>query len=454
LITLARALRGVVAAGSTASLLLALTGTARATNATNLLGYSAAASGMAGAASVSVLDTSLINTNPASLFLLPDGTDRDPQSAISGGIGNFTLGVLQPYLHHTDAFGNSRESENNPFIAIQGGAALRFREIPRLTIGLGVFSQSGLGADFRGLRTAFGTRDDVSSYERFVKLQSAVSYELLDGWSVGIGPYLGYSDLSLHLFPRTSAPGFAGLTIGDRCSRNYGLGEPGSDCPWSLAGGVKVGTAWRVTPIFTVGVAYTSPAEFHYRNGTADVNLSVAGLGRVKYDVSVTGVSHPQNVQLGFALRPTPRLVLAMDLTWHDWSAFEEYKIHLRNPNSPLAPARLDLQQNANWRDQYVLALGAAYELVPRVFTVRGGYNYANNPSPSATFNPAIQVPFEHHLTAGAGYRMGGHWELDAGFIWGFENKITYTNQQLPFGPNATERPSGFSVDVTVGYRF
>lgn len=450
-----RPFRVFVASATAACLLLAAVQPALATNATNLLGYSSAATGMAGAASVSVLDASLINTNPASLFLLPDSQDRDPQSVIKGGYGGFSLGVLQAYLHHTDVFGSDREAENNPFIAVHGGLALRFRDQPRLTVGLGVFSQSGLGTDFRGLRTAFGTRDDVSSYERFVKLQSGISYQVTDDFAVGIGPYLGYSDLTLHLFPKTSAPPvFAGLAIGDRCSRNYGLGEPGSDCPWSVVGGVKLGATWRITPILTAGVAYTSPADFHYQHGSADVNFTAAGLGRVKYDAAVSGISHPQNVQMGFALRPTPRWLLALDLTWHDWSAFEGFTIKLRNPSTPGAPSQIDLQNNADWRDQFVVAIGAAYEVIPRVFTVRGGYNYANNPSPAATFSPFIQVPFEHHLTAGAGVKFARHWELDSGFVYAFEKKVTYTNQQLPFGPNATEKPSGFSVDVTVGYRF
>jgi long-chain fatty acid transport protein len=446
--------RAVATCAIALALALGPAGTALATNATNLLGYSAAAQGMAGAASVSVLDTSLINTNPASLFLLPDGKDRDPQSSISGGIASFNLGVLQAYLHHTDGFGNSRESEDNPFIAIHGGAAVRFRDLPRLTFGLGVFSQSGLGTDFRGLKTAFGTRDDVSSYERFVKLQTAVSYQVTDNLAIGAGPYLGYSDLTLHLFPNTSAPpAFLGLAIGDRCSRNFGLGEPGSDCPWSLAVGAKVGVTYRVTPELTVGAAYTSPATFDYQNGTADVNLTPLGLGRVRYDVSVSGIAHPQNVQTGVAFRPTSRWLLAMDLTWHNWSVFERFMIHLRDPSKAGAPARLDIQQRENWHDQYVLALGAAYEVVRDMVIVRGGYNLANNPNPAQHFSPAIQVPFEHHLTAGAGYRAG-HLELDAGFIYGFEKKVTYTNQQLPFGPSATEAPSGFSIDVTVGYRF
>ena len=456
MVTPRRPLPVFLAAGLVACLLLASVQPALATNATNLLGYSAAAQGMAGAASVSVLDTQLINTNPASLFLLPDGTDRPADSAIKGGIGNFTLGVLQPYLHHTDRFGNDREGENNPFIAIQGGLALRFRELPRVTVGLGVFSQSGLGSDFRGLRTVFGTRDDVSSYERFVKLQSAISYEVTDDFALGIGPYLGYSDLSLHVFPRTgAAPVFAGLAIGDTCARNFGLGEPGSDCPWSVVAGVKLGATWRITPILTAGVAYTSPASFRYDDGHANVVFTPAGrASRVGYDVSVSGITHPQNVQMGFALKPLPQLLLALDLTWHDWSTFRGFTIKLRNPDTPGAPRQIDLFTREDWRDQFVVALGAAYELLPDFLTVRAGYNYANNPSPAATFSPAIQVPFQHHVTAGAGVKLARHWEVDTGFVYGFEKKVTYTNQQLPFGPNATERPSGFSVDVTVGYRF
>ena len=450
-----RPLRALVALALIAALLLATAAPARATNVTNFLGYSAAALGMAGAASVSVLDTSLINTNPASLTLLPNSTDRPADSSILGGIGSIDLGVLQPFFHHTDQFGNDRDGENQPYLAMQTGLALRFKELPQLTVGLGLFSQSGLGTEFRGFRTAFGTRDELSSYERFVKLQSAISYEIVDGLSVGIGPWLGYSDLTLHFFPRTgAAPVFAGLAIGDRCSRNYGLGEPGSDCPWSVVAGVKAGVTWRITPTFTAGVAYTSPAEFDYQHGRADVTFTGAGrASRVRYDVSVKGISHPQNVQMGFAYRGIPRLLLAMDLTWHEWSAFESFTIKLRNPSTAGAP-NLDIVNTQDWRDQYVIALGAAYELIPEVFTLRGGYNYANNPIPAQHFNPAIQVPFQHHLTAGAGYKFAKHWEVDTAFVWGFENKITYTNQQLPFGQNATDRPSGYTVDITVGYRF
>lgn len=446
--------RAVAVLGLAACLTLAVAAPALATNATNLLGYSAASQSLAGADSVGVLDTSLINSNPASLFLLPDSSDRDPQSLFSGGLTNLSLGVLQSYLHHTDVFGNSREGENNPFLALHGGMAVRLRDLPRLTLGLGLFSQGGIGADFRGLTTAFGTRDDVSSYLRYTKLALAVSYQLTDNLAIGVAPNVGYSDLTLRLLPRTSSATFAGIDIGDRCSRNLGVGEPGSDCPWDVTLGVKAGVTYKITPMVTVGLDYTSPVDFHYRDGRAKLNFSAFGLGQVTYDVDVTGFSWPQQLELGLAVRPTPRLLLAADLAWHQWSAFDHVTLHFRNPRNSAAPANVNIRLTADWRDQYIMALGAAYDLIPEVFTVRGGYNLSTNPIPARTMSPAIQVPFEHHVAAGVGYRPAKHWEMDAAFAYAFEKKVTYTNQELPFGPNATEAPSGFSIDLTVGYRF
>ena len=456
MVTPARVLRVGVAVCLLAGLLVASVQPALATNATNLLGFSSASTAMGGSGSVGLFDISILNTNPATLSLMPNSEDRDPDSAISAGFAGVTVGVLQPYLHHTDAFGNDREGENNPFIGAHLGTAMRFRGLPQLTFGLGLFSQSGLGSEFRGLRTAFGTRDEVQSYERFVKLQSSISWEVTDGFSLAAGPYLGYADLTLHMFPRTgAAPVFAGLAIGDHCARNYGLGAPGSDCPWTVVVGAKVAAAWRITPIFTVGVAYTSPGSFSFDHGTANVTFTPAGrASRVGYDVSVSGITHPQNVQMGFALQPTKRLLLTTDLTWHDWSVFRGFTIKLRHPDTPGAPSKIDLFTREDWRDQFVVAVGAAYQLIPDTLTIRGGYNYANNPSPAATFTPAIQVPFEHHVTAGAGYQFNRRWSVDLGGIYAFEKKVTYTNNQFPFGPNATEKPSGFSVDVTLGYRF
>ena len=438
-------------------LLLLVPHPAAATNFVNLPAYSAAGQGMGGADSVGVLDTSLINSNPGALFLLPRSTDPDAKGWFDGGVANITVGVLQPFLHHTDQFGTSRDGENVPFLAAHAGFAAHVREIRGLTVGIGLFSQGGLGTDFRNFNTAFGTRDDISSYLRHSKLAVAVSYEIVDGLSIGIAPHISYSDLSFRLFPKTSAGlAFSGVDVGERCSRNLGLGEPGSDCPWDVGGGVKIGAAWKVTPMVTVGLAYTSPVDFHYHSGEGKLNFTSLGLGRVSYDVDVLGVQWPQRVELGLAVRPTPRLLLALDASWDDWSANKDIKLRFTNPRQAV-PAPLQaptLMITHDWKDQFIVAIGAAYELIPNFLTVRGGYNWANNPLRERTFDPAVQLPFEHHIHAGVGVKAWKRWELDAGFYYALPNKVTYTNPELPYGTRATDNPQGFQVDVTMGYRF
>src|ERR1041384_7378415 len=101
---------GTVAASALVLVVLLTVSPAWATNFVNLPAFSAAGQGMAGADSVGVLDTSLINTNPGALFLLPRSTDPDAKGWFDGGVANVTLGYLQPFLHHTDMFDNSRDS--------------------------------------------------------------------------------------------------------------------------------------------------------------------------------------------------------------------------------------------------------------------------------------------------------------------------------------------------------
>ncbi len=450
-------LGAAVAAVLALIVLVAAATPAGATNFINLPAFSAAGQGMAGADSVSVLDTSLINTNPGALFLLPRSTDPDQKGWFDGGVANVTLQFLQPYLHHTDQFGNSRDSENIPVLALQGGFAAHLREIPRLTLGIGLFTQGGLGTDFRSLNTAFGTRDDASSFLRYNKLAFAASYEVIDGLSIGIAPHLGYSDISFRLFPKTSAgAAFSGVDVGEHCQRNLALGEPGGDCPWDVSAGVKVGVAYKITPMVTVGVAYTSPVSFHYHSGEGKLNFSSLGLGRVSYDVDVLGAQFPQRVELGFAVRPTARLLLALDASWDDWSADKDIKFRFTNPKQPVPGAlqSATLRLTHDWSDQFIVALGAAYEVVPNVFTVRGGYNWANNPLRERTFDPAVQLPFEHHIAVGVGWKPMKHWEMDAGFYYALPKKVTYTNPELPYGMKATDNPQGFQLDVTMGYRF
>lgn len=423
---------------------------ASATNGAQFIGFSAESTALGGAGMVAVADTSAINMNPAALSL------------ITGSRFDFTPVYLQPLLHHRDTFGNDRDGQNDPFVLGNLGFATRLASVPRLTIGAGVFSQGGFGTDQPRLNTAFGTVDDASSFLRYLKFAVAASYEVVpDKLSIGIAPYLGYSDVSLRLFPATSVPaaGFLGLDIRDRCARNGGLGGLGDSCPSDVVFGVKVGAMYKVSKWLTVGASYTSPVRFNYTGGEATVNLTGSGLGRVNYDARVAGFKWPQQVDVSFAARPTEQLLVALTTSWINWATINTVRVTASNPSNALAPSEVNYDIPFNWKDQVVVAFGLAYtaisdEAIKDRLILRFGYNFSNNQVPDETLSPVAPLIIQHHLSGGFGLRLTERWSFESAVLYGLKNTVTYTNPSLPFGSNATESASGYFVSNTLSYRF
>jgi len=426
-------------------------GIALATNGPQLIGFSAESTGLAGAGHVAVADTSTINTNPAALSL------------IAGARFDFTAGPLQAFLHHNDGFGNDVDGQNNPVILGNLGFATRIATVPGLTVGAGIFTQGGFGTDNRNLLTAFGTRDDTSSFFRYFKFAVALSYAVTDKLSIGIAPSIGYSDVSLRLFPATSTPGFTGLDIRDRCARNGGLGGLGGGCPSDVVFGAKVGAMYKLLPRLSVGASYTSPVGFDYTNGEATLNFSAFGLGRVTYDARVAGIKWPQQVDISMAAKTTDKLLLVLTTSWINWATVNSLKITASNPSNPLAPSVVNLTIPFNWKDQVVVAVGVSYAVIQDHsfkgdnkdrLVLRAGYNHSNNQIPKETLSPLAPLILEHMFSGGVGYRITERWSFDVAAVFGLKNSVTYTNSSLPFGSNATESVSGYYVYNTLGYRF
>jgi long-chain fatty acid transport protein len=176
-------------------------------------------------------------------------------------------------------------------------------------------------------------------------------------------------------------------------------------------------------------------------NGRLEANLTAIGLGKVRYrDAKIEGLSQPREIGIGVALRPARSLLVALELNWMDWSsALKSATLTASNPDHPAAPPLLRNQSTLDWRDQYVFAIGAAYELDTQS-VIRAGYNYGRNPIPGSTTNPLLAAISEQSVTLGYGRRLSRLWEVSTGVEYSLPNKVTYTNPELPFGLNAQER--------------
>jgi long-chain fatty acid transport protein len=299
-----------------------------------------------------------------------------------------------------------------------------------------------------------------------MKVVISASYEVTDKLSIGIAPYMGYSDVSLRLFPNTSVflgPGhplnFAGINIRDTCARNGGYGSLGGSCPSDQVFGAKIGAMYKLTSWLTVGATYTTPVRFNYTNGKADLNFSnVPGIGGpVSYDARVAGVKWPQQVDVSFAAKPSDRFLAALTVSWLNWSALHDVELTFTNPSNPLAPSQQNVTLPFNWRDQAVVAVGFAYTAIqdPAIkdrLVLRAGYNWSNNQIPNSTLSPLAPLILEHRISGGFGYRFTKHWSWDTAAFYALNNDAAV--ESGPFGPNATQSTSGYMLYNTLSYRF
>lgn len=408
-------MKRLVRLAGAAAILLALATPAGATNGLNMTSFGGQEAGMAGA-SLGVSDNAAaMNNNPAGL------------TQIKGNEATVGLAVLMPELKHKDQFGNDTDGKDNLYLLPTLAYAYHPKDNP-WTIGLGVFSQGGLGTEFNNLKTAFGTTDQTFSSLAYAKVTPSVAYQINDQLSLGAALNVGYAAMEMKFFPNTVVPGvFYGMNMQDV----YGFGY-----------GFKAGAQYKVTDMVTLGLVYTSESDLELNHG----QMTFASLGT--YNATVEGFKWPQSVGAGVAVRPTSRLLLDLDLTWVNWKSMGVLDIKTNAPG-PLSDIRLDM----NWRDQVVLALGAAYKLTDS-WTLRAGYNYGNNPIPAGTLSPLFPAIPEHHLTAGLGYKVNELFSVDAGYEHAFSNSETYTNTSLPFGSNAVETHDQNTVAVFITFKF
>jgi long-chain fatty acid transport protein len=391
----------VRAAAISLALGLALAAPAWATNGMNMISYGGQEAGMAGA-SLGVSDNAMaMNNNPAGLAQIKD------QEITLG------LSALMPNLEHKDMFHNDVDGEKNIFLLPTVAYAYHPKGSP-LTFGLGLFGQGGMGAEFKNLNTAFGTKDETYTNVAYAKVTPSLAYQVNEKLSLGAALNIGYSSMDMKFFPNTVMPGmFYGMNL----ENVYGFGY-----------GVKVGAQYKATEQVTLGLVYTSKSSLDFKHG----DMTFAGVG--KYSAEVEGFNWPQSVGAGVGYRPTDKWLFALDVTWYDWkNAMNTVDIKTNAPG-PLSDVRFDM----NWKEQIVVAVGAAYKLTD-VWTLRAGYNYGNNPVPAENLSPLFPAITEHHLTVGAGYKFNQSWSLDAAWEHAFGKSLTYTNTGTPFGSNAEE---------------
>jgi len=184
--------------------------------------------------------------------------------------------------------------------------------------------------------------------------------------------------------------------------------DPEEDWELEISGedyvyGWDVGAQWKPSPRFAVGLTYTSESEVTLEGEAklTDVNknvspgagdlpaIIVAFLGTDTVDVEV-GMLVPQCLRLGFLFQVTPKVGIALDGAWWDYSKYKEQKITTK----PDLSAFYDLTSQKNYDDSYHLDLGAKWQRTSDT-AYMAGLQYDKSPIPDEAYafeNPASDL--------------------------------------------------------------
>lgn len=371
---------------------------ALALNGAQLVAFSAATEGMAGAgASAGGIDSSTMITNAAALTEVP----RDFRIGMLLGFPKTTFtSTLNPGV-------GAQASNDDPILLPSGSVVFPLME-DRLVWGMGVFAIAGFGNDYPASVIAGSTFASHSQYG-FLKIVDSVAYKVNDQISVGLALHIDQETLQSN-----GATAALTQTTGiDRQDTAYGAGG-------------SFGVLYKPFEFLRMGASYTT--EQFFDNFERYI------------DILPRGVNYPQQANLGVTVTPRDDLLVAADFRWINWSGATG------GFGDSLAAGGL------GWRDQYIGMGGVQYRPLEPLL-LRVGYNYGRSAVPaSALFTNSLSTAIgKHHVGGGVGLRLVENIDLDLSYLRGLESTVTNTGA-VGAGSSATVSGNQGNLDLTVRF--
>jgi long-chain fatty acid transport protein len=428
--------------------LAALPAAALATNGDNLIAIGPIARGMGGLSVAYPQDPiSAVFANPAAMCFGP----YCPVSEMNLSITAFMPDVEASVTDSTGAKVAASSDDKVYLIpAIGFSHPLKFDEQDRWRIGMSAYGVSGLGVDYKdsainSIFTGTGTGPTnppipfvpgnpwtgagLKTELMIAKVAPAIAYKVLPNLSVGGSIHLNYSELEI--FDRKSD----GTTLG-----------------------FQIGGLYTPVPNVYIGASYTSPQTIKYDS------IIPAGQPPAPPAYNALKLEAPQQIAAGISTELLDkRLVLGIEARWINWGDADGYS-------------------DFGWKDQYVIALGGQYAVMPEKFIVRAGYNFGNNPvdenngfdgsfSPTGMPNDVVTVqgtPFpryyyetfriigfpaivEHHVTLGASWFFKENISVNFAYMHAFENTIRESGTS-PLGTPTTIESTLLENSIEIGF--
>jgi long-chain fatty acid transport protein len=258
----------------------------------------------------------------------------------------------------------------------------------RLRFGVGVGAPFGLSTEYDS--DWIGRYHAIKSKVMTLNINPSVAYKVNDRLSLGAGFNMMRATAELSNAMDYSAVCLASLDPAS-CAA-LGLASPGStssDGHFSVEGddwgyGFNLGLLYEVNQQTRIGAAYRSKVKQEVEveaDFTAPAGIAVpAAFAAVLADSDASAtVDLPASLSLSVTTAVDPQWELMANITWTQWSCFDELRIEFDNP------LKADSVQPENWDDTYMFSVGFNYRHNAD-WTFRGGIAYDQTPIPGVEY--------------------------------------------------------------------
>ena len=437
-------LRATVAA----SALLLASLSVHATNGMLMEGYGPQSLAMGGAATAFDNGTAAMMNNPATLQLGANGSRLD-----------VALGVLGPNVKSSMTGIPTASSGGTSYVMPAMGWV---RKDDRMTWGVGVFGQGGMGTEY-GADTflAMQTGKDVRSELAVGRVIFPVALKVNE--QLNVGASLDYSWASLDMKMAASGAQLGGMVTGGS-GVIAGAAAGLTAAPWARIDfsnsnkftGAAKGAGWtgKLGLVFQASKDLSLGVSHHLKTNLSDMttaatgaSMSGAGGFADAGKISVINFQMPSSTTVGLSWQANPKLMVAADVKRIGWSSV--MKGFSMRYDSATMGGNVNFTMPQNWKDQTVVALGGAYQL-DDAWTLRAGYNHASNPIPDGTVNPLFPAIVKDHYTAGFGYKVSKSISIDAAISHAPTVTVINTSGQAPL----TITHSQTNYQMLLSYRY
>lgn len=280
-----------------------------------------------------------------------------------------------------------------------------------LSLGLGLYTRYGLGANFG--QSWFGRYNSTEVSIVTFNVTPTLAWKVNDWMSLSLGLSAQYLDVDLQ--QNIDAVGGLGM-------RNYNSASyTPYDVHQTLEGeniglGFDIGLQLKPTDKWNIGLAYHSRVK-HDIDGKVSYNrhpmlVQMAPMLFNNTDAKCE-LTLPDQIMFASSYDVTDNLTLGGGFIYTMWETYDELDIKLARP---IMPNKNSLYSDKDWKNVWRIFAGGSYKLTDS-FTVRASYTYDQSPLNENHIDYLVPADTRHLVALGCGWTKGA-WTYDLGYFY------------------------------------